>query len=74
MKKLILTLSLFAFLGNMYSQPWMQNIPENKRNSTDINFYTYQKAFNEYWKEHKYERSSGIKPFRRWEEFICRRR
>jgi PKD repeat protein len=32
-----------------------------------VNFYDVQHAFNAYWEGRKVERSSGFKPFKRWE-------
>jgi PKD repeat protein len=32
-----------------------------------VNFFDVQRAFNVYWKDRPVERSSGFKPFKRWE-------
>ena len=71
MKLKLLTL-LFSLLivAGLHAQPWLKNVPEDKRLDAKQNFYVYQKAFNDYWKDKKYERSNGIKPFRRWENFM----
>jgi len=38
-----------------------------------VNFYAVQRAFNLYWKDRKVTRSSGWKPFKRWEYMMrCR--
>jgi PKD repeat protein len=64
-----LLFSLLMFTG-LSAQPWLKNVPEKMRLDANQNFYTFQKAFNDYWKDKKYERSSGIKPFKRWENFM----
>ncbi len=38
---------------------WMQD--------PSVNFYDVQEAFNAYWEDRKIERSSGWKPYKRWE-------
>ncbi len=70
MKKLTLLLSLFLLSIGLFAQVWLQNVPEESRFDANQNFYAHQKAFNDYWQGKKYERSNGIKPFKRWENFM----
>ncbi|MBP6539537.1 MAG: fibronectin type III domain-containing protein [Saprospiraceae bacterium] len=53
---------IFFVFGFLNGQPWLSD-PDKK----DINFFEIQKQFNAYWKDKEVPRSSGYKPFKRWE-------
>lgn len=78
MKHLYLILFAISFSLLVNSQPWIDNIPEEKRDSGELTFYEIQKAFNDYWEPYKvkdgYYDQNGEKikapywkQFRRWE-------
>lgn len=76
-KLLVLALSIFM-LNGLVAQPWMKNIPQNKLEKGEYNFYDIQKAFHEYWSKVDVTnpeniRGAGYKPFRRWETFMAPR-
>ena len=79
MKKVVLIVGIIFLGGQLMSQPWMQNLPENKKSSAEtIGFYDIQYAFNQYWKgknlKNKFvTKGKGYKPFKRWEEFMVSR-
>lgn len=76
MKKLFCFLPVFflAVVCNPLSaQPWLKAIKDNKSD----NFYDYQKAFNDYWKNKDVEfeeenncSEGGWQQFKRWENFM----
>ena len=39
----------------------------------DVNFYSAQNAFYQYWEDRKIEKGSGYKPFKRWEAIMSTR-
>ncbi len=78
----------FAFLlillslsfSESIAQQWLRNLPENKTKS-ELTFYDYRDAFNEYWKPfdvkdgYYYENGSrqkapGWRQFKRWEYYM----
>lgn len=81
MKKILFTsLLTVLFSVALFSQPWLTNLPENKTKS-EITFFDYQNAFNEYWKNYdivngwyfdengEKQKAYGWKQFKRWENF-----
>jgi len=73
LKKAFLLLSLLICAGAVHSQSWTKNIKEKKSS----NFYTYQKAFNDYWKNKDVDNDEelncsegGWQQFKRWENFM----
>jgi photosystem II stability/assembly factor-like uncharacterized protein len=66
-------MSMLIFTITAFSQQWTKNI----KGKNNTNFYTYQKAFNEYWKnkdvdieEEKNCAEGGWQQFKRWENFM----
>ncbi len=71
-------LSLFLFFVNIsYAQPWIKNLPQDKA-KTNLTFFDYQRAFNEYWAPYHVDKgyyvengirkkAPGWKQFKRWE-------
>jgi PKD repeat protein len=61
------------------SQPWKNLLPQEKADNTELCFYDYQKAFNDYWEPFHVEKgyyinnqgvktkAHGWKQFKRWE-------
>ena len=78
MKRLIFIIILIQFFFVSNAQPWLEKLPQSKTKDT-YTFFEYQKAFNEYWKPFKVDKSgyyiengvkkkaSGWKQFNRWE-------
>ena len=77
MKKLLFISLSFLFALTGISQEWLNNLPTNK-NTEELNFYDYQKAFNEYWapfnvddngyylENGKKKKAAGWKQYHRW--------
>ena len=66
MKKSIFLLTAVFYLGNIFSQEWMQKIHD-----PNANFYHIQKDFNNYWSvRDNTEKGKGYKAFKRWENFV----
>lgn len=53
---------LILLSKDLISQPWIRD-----EDNAQPNFYKIQQQFETYWKDRPVERSSGYKPFRRWE-------
>lgn len=70
MRTTIIQICFLLISCSCFSQPWMDQFYNRNKNSDSINFYDIQKAFNEYWKNNKIERSHGWKQFKRWENFM----
>lgn len=78
MKRIILLLAAIALTISLSAQPWTSKLPSNKSKS-ELTFYDYQKAFNEYWapfnlkrgfykdENGKTQKAHGWKQFKRWE-------
>ncbi|MCF6242662.1 MAG: hypothetical protein L3J74_15115 [Bacteroidales bacterium] len=56
MKKLILLIVLLLTIKMSDAQVWLNNLQKNK-STKELNFYDYQKAFNEYWKPYHVKRA-----------------
>jgi hypothetical protein len=57
---------LYLLIGVLFSQPWMDNLTPEQQN----NFYEIQKNFNEWVKDKDLnEKGTGIKQYKRWEDF-----
>ncbi len=78
MKQLCILLFTIALSLFVNSQPWIEGLSEDKRNSGDLTFYEIQKAFNDYWEPYNvkngyYEikgeqvKAPYWKQFKRWE-------
>ena len=78
MKKVYFIFLIVSISFLAKSQPWLANIPEEKRISGELTFYEIQKAFNDYWEPfnvvdgYYYQNGEKIKApywkqFRRWE-------
>ena len=77
MKKTLLLTALLVMAGfTMMAQTTTQNSTPDYRNypywiemmqDETVNFFDVQEAFYTYWEGRKIERSSGYKPFKRWE-------
>jgi PKD repeat protein len=65
MKKLLLSLILWAFGFVAYSQTWVEMM-----HNPSANFYETQAEFNAYWENRTIEKGKGYKQFRRWEDFL----
>ena len=68
-----LAISLWLLVSTTHAQSWTKNIKEKNTS----NFYTYQKAFNDYWKNKDVETEEelncsegGWQQFKRWENFM----
>ena len=78
MSKQIKILILFIIVlkySSLSSQPWLNQLPNEKTKSSKVNFYDIQKAFNNYWKQKDLSDKSvtkgkGYKPFKRWENWM----
>ncbi|MBN2777031.1 MAG: T9SS type A sorting domain-containing protein [Bacteroidales bacterium] len=80
MKKitLLFVLLLGVSIGQVFSQQWKQNLPQEK-SIGEYTFFDYQKAFNDYWtplnvvggyyinEEGEKQKAPGWKQFKRWE-------
>jgi len=76
----ILSAFFFIIINFSFSQPWLELLPQDK-SSSEITFYDYQNAFNEYWSEYQIDngwyidnngqkqKAYGWKQFKRWEYF-----
>ena len=74
MKKYSLFFVIAFLISSLsFAQPWMKNIPKEKMETNDVNFYDIQKAFNEYWEGKEIEKGKGWKQFKRWEYFMEQR-
>lgn len=80
MKQLYLTLFAISLSFLLHSQPWINNLPQDKLQNGELTFYEIQQAFNEYWepfnvKNGYYEQNGEEvkapywKQFKRWEWF-----
>lgn len=84
MKKLFYPILLIILSGNFnfcFGQKWLENLP-TKKSKSEITFYDYQNAFDQYQKslnaENGYYRDengekvrvSGFKQFKRWEYYM----
>ena len=79
MKHLTLLVIVFIMLiGNVRSQEWIQNLPQDKLESGTLTFTEIQKAFYDYWKPFNVEngyydldgekvKAPYYKQFKRWE-------
>ncbi len=78
MKKLLLSMLLVLATGMLYSQVWLENLPQEKVQSGELSFFEIQKAFNDYWEPLNVEKgyyevngemvkAAGWKQFKRWE-------
>ena len=74
---LILLLALF-FPGSLYTQDWVQSLPQDKLQNGTLTFYEIQDAFYRYWEPFNVEKgyyivdgekvkAPGYKQFKRWE-------
>ncbi len=71
MKKIFLFVLFISLSGILFAQPWLENIPKEKRNN--YNFYDLQKAFNSYWEGKTPTKGTGWKQFKRKEWFLKQR-
>lgn len=80
MKKLYLLFVLMFCTSMLFSQPWLQNLPQNKTKG-QLTFFDYKNAFNQYWapfnvdKGYYFEngvkkKAAGWKQFKRWEYYM----
>ncbi len=62
----------------LLSQPWMNNLPQDKLQKGEVTFYEIQQAFNDYWEPFNVQdgyyyvngekiKAGGWKQFKRWE-------
>lgn len=65
MRNLKYTVLLCLAVGIASAQDWV-----NKMQDPNANFYDIKKSFEEYWKNHPYERGKGYKQFLRWAAFV----
>jgi hypothetical protein len=72
-KLLILLISIFLFVGQASSQPWLNYASSQKKQGEEPGFYEIQYAFKSYWKNKKPAKGKGYKQFKRWEAFIVPR-
>lgn len=63
--RLIVLFALFIFSNNISGQRWVEEMQ-----NLDVNFYTVQRSFNDYWGDRDIERGLGYKQFKRWEYFM----
>ncbi|MBA7525290.1 hypothetical protein ES705_17441 [subsurface metagenome] len=74
MYKIYCSLLLLIFsVAQVFSQPWMRNIPSLKSIDDSTRFVEIQKAFKNYWKDREIEKGHGYNPFKRWEWFMEQR-
>ncbi|MCX6248217.1 MAG: PKD domain-containing protein [Bacteroidetes bacterium] len=77
MKKTFLFLALAFVTTMLFSQNWMNNLPQSKTKS-ELTLFDYQKAFNDYWAPYNVDagtylengvkkKAVGWKQFKRWE-------
>ena len=77
MMKFYFSIFTFFILFQVQSQNWLENLPQNKSNST-FTFFDYQNAFNSYWTPFNVvngyyfengvkKKAIGWKNFKRWE-------
>ncbi len=77
MKKIFLLTLLICCSTMLFGQAWLRKLPATKT-KTELNFFDYQKAFNDYWapfnvvKGYYFEngikkKAIGWKQFKRWE-------
>jgi photosystem II stability/assembly factor-like uncharacterized protein len=75
-KRTLVMLVLIVTASSAWSQPWKNNLPQNKSKS-DLTLMDYKKAFNDYWAPYNVEKghyilngkkikASGWKQFQRW--------
>jgi hypothetical protein len=62
---IIIALFIFTFSANVYSQTWLKEIKQQD----EINFYSIQKKFNQFWKDKEPKKGNGYKQIRRWENY-----
>jgi len=62
--KILLILVFICFYNQLFAQDWVE-----KMQDPNVNFYSVQKDFNNYWKGKEIGRSKGWKQFKRWEYF-----
>lgn len=79
-KTFFFTILFLLIFGSSFSQPWLKLLPDDKSKS-EITFYDYQNAFNEYWSDYQIDngwylnqngdkqKAYGWKQFKRWEYF-----
>ena len=61
--------AVFLWMATIaFAQPWVEMMDD-----PNVNFYEVQKAFDEAWGDHGYERGKGYKQFKRWEFFTEQR-
>lgn len=67
MKRILLSLTILSICGLLNAQTgdWVAEMQD-----PNVNFYTAQQSFENYWKEHTIEKGKGWKQFKRWEAFI----
>jgi len=76
-RKLLLVLTAVFLVSFSFAQDWKANLPQN-RTASQLTFYDYQNAFNEYWEPYNVKagyytengvrkKAKGWKQFKRWE-------
>ncbi|MFH0866445.1 MAG: hypothetical protein V1904_09620 [Bacteroidota bacterium] len=69
MKKRFINVLLLSFFSvTLFAQNWVDMMQDS-----NANFYSIQKAFNNFWEGKKIEKGKGWKQFRRWENFMAPR-
>lgn len=63
--KILATFICSFFLASANSQNWVE-----MKQDSDANFYSVQKAFNDFWEGKEVEKGKGWKQFKRWENFM----
>src|ERR1035437_9826305 len=78
MKKIYCLLTFLFLSSNLFSQPWLENLPKNK-SKVELTFFDYKKAFDDYWEPFNVsndgyyyqdrikKKAYGWKQFKRWE-------
>lgn len=61
-------ISFFLYSEFSFAQLWVEMLQDS-----NTNFYTIQKAFNNYWDGKEIEKGKGWKQFKRWENFMAPR-
>lgn len=62
---LSLVMGFLAFTTSAQQGDWVEQMMD-----PNVNFYTVQQSFNDYWKDRPYEKGKGYKQFKRWEAFM----